>query len=73
MEPPNSVKVNKLKTESSDMITGDGTLMPVAQPFNNTWHISWHPEISVSKILRESYMKGKKHGCELKAAVISEV
>ena len=59
MEPPNSVKVSKLKTESNDVITDDCTLMPVTQSFNNTWHISWHPEISVSKIWRESYMKGK--------------
>lgn len=36
--------------------------MPVAQPFNNTWYISWHPKISVSKILRESYTKGKSTG-----------
>jgi len=54
-----TAKVSKFKNDSSDVITCDCTLMPVAQPFNNTWHISWYPEISVSKILRESYMKGK--------------
>lgn len=59
IKPLNYVKVRKLKSESNDMITGDCTLMPVAQSFNNTWHISWYPEISVSKILRKSYMKGK--------------
>lgn len=58
-EPPNSMKVNKLQKESSNMTAYDCTLMPIAQPFNNTWHISWYLEVSVSKILRESYMKGK--------------
>lgn len=62
MEPPNSTEVNKLQNKFSNLTVSDCTLMPVAQPFNNTWYISWHPKISVSKILRESYMKGKSTG-----------